>query len=225
MIPRGTSDQSFPVQRMALKMIDALYRNRVDALEAVWRRWAETGATLSERQWSHATRCTGWDVAALYTHVGMFPPAIAAAQPMPEGAPADPVTAVNILRGFNDPGGVAHTMAEQVQQTAVSTAAGLERTALVALYTHDGPRAIDALRNRAPASLVPWPGADAVTTWVEAVRIVLMESVVHLLDVLDGLSRAPEVPEGALRETVHLLAEVAEPVRAHLLRRHGDISG
>jgi hypothetical protein len=39
-----------------------------------------------------------------------------------------------------------------------------------------------------------------------------MESVVHLLDVLHALGRAPEVPADGLRETVHLLAEVAEPV-------------
>ncbi|WP_433868508.1 hypothetical protein [Saccharopolyspora sp. CA-218241] len=48
--------------------------------------------------------------------------------------------------------------------------------------------------------------------WSEAIRIVLMESVVHLLDVLDALGRAPEVAPAALRETAHLLAEVAEPV-------------
>lgn len=95
----------------------------------------------------------------------------------------------------------------------MTTAAERERAALVALYADDGPRAIEALRRREPTSLIPWPGASAMTTWVEALRIVLMESVVHLLDVVPGLARAPEIPEDALRETALLLAEIAEPVR------------
>ncbi|MEV6226971.1 maleylpyruvate isomerase N-terminal domain-containing protein [Saccharopolyspora shandongensis] len=188
------------------------YRERVDALEAVWACWAEIGAGLSEQQWSRATRCPGWDVAALYAHVGMFPAAVA---DPPAGAvktTAAPVTAVEILRGFNAPGGVAHEMADQVAHAAVATASSLDRAGLIGHYADDAPRAVAALRDRGATSLVPWPGANAVTTWDEAVRIVLMESVVHLLDVLDGLERAPEVPAAALRETVHLLAEIAEPV-------------
>jgi hypothetical protein len=51
-----------------------------------------------------------------------------------------------------------------------------------------------------------------MTTWVEALRIVLLESVVHLLDVLHGLGRNLCVPASGLREAVHLLAEIAEPV-------------
>src|SRR5690625_5032087 len=192
---------------------DSCYRNRVDALEAVWCRWSEIGAGLSEPQWSSATRCTGWDVAALYAHVGMFPSVLADPPRAEVDASATVVTAVDILRGFNAPGGVAITMAEQVATAAVSSADRCERSALVAIFAEDGPRAIAALRNRGPRSLVPWPGADALTTWAEALRIVLMESVVHVLDVFDGLGLEPNVPEAALRETTHLLAEVAEPVR------------
>jgi hypothetical protein len=51
-----------------------------------------------------------------------------------------------------------------------------------------------------------------VTTWGEATRIVLLESTVHLLDVLDALGRAPDVPAAALRGTAHLLADLADPV-------------
>ncbi len=124
------------------------FRCRVDALEAVWRRWAAIGEELSERQWSAVTRCPGWDVAALYAHVGMFPPAITDPPSMPSGASGDPVTAVDILRGFNAAGGVAHQMAEHVAQAALRTAADLERSALVVRYTDAGPRAIAALRRR-----------------------------------------------------------------------------
>ena len=51
-----------------------------------------------------------------------------------------------------------------------------------------------------------------MTTWAEATRIVLLESTVHLLDVLAALGRAPDVPATALREAAHLLAELADPV-------------
>lgn len=192
-------------------MLDDVYRRRVDALDGVWARWAEAGADLSATQWSTPTRCDGWDVAALYAHVGLFPRAVADPPPVPEGA-VDPVTAVDILRGFNAPSGVAHAMADQVAPAAVALAADLGRPALVALFADAGPAGIAALRGRPATGLVPWPGAGALTTWVEAVRIVLVESVVHLLDVLDALGRTPDVPPDGLRETADVLAELADPV-------------
>jgi uncharacterized protein (TIGR03083 family) len=187
------------------------YRARVDALEAVWARWAAVGRDLTDAQWSAATRCAGWDMAALFAHVGLFPRAVAEPPPVPEGAGV-PITAVDILRGCNAPSGVAHAIADQVATAAVTLAADLGRPALVALFAEAGPRGIAALRLQPADGPVPWPGADAVTTWVEAVRIVLVESVVHLLDVLDGLGLPPDVPADALRETAHVLAEIAEPV-------------
>jgi uncharacterized protein (TIGR03083 family) len=195
-------------------MVDTQYRDRIDALMAVWRRWADVGEGLSEEQWSAPTRCTGWDVAALYAHVGMFPRAIVAPSAL-DDVGGEPVTAVDILRGFNALGGVAHQMAEQVADSVVSLAAGLGRPAFVALFADDGPRAIAALRGQAPDARLHWPGVQVMTTWVEAVRIVLMESVVHLLDVLDvldALDRPPDVPAAGLRETAHLLADLADPV-------------
>jgi uncharacterized protein (TIGR03083 family) len=192
-------------------MIDTRFRDRIDALAAVWERWAEVGANLSDEQWSTSTRCTGWDVAALYAHVGMFPRAIVEPPPV-DDVGGEPVTAVEILRGFNAPGGVAHQMADQIADSVVSLAAELARPTLVALFSDDGPRAIAALRGQAADARLPWPGVEAMTTWVEALRIVLMESVVHVLDVLDALGRRPDVPAAGLRETAHLLAELADPV-------------
>jgi hypothetical protein len=90
-------------------------------------------------------------------------------------------------------------------------AAELGRAALVAFFTEDGPRGIAVLRRQDPDTRVPWPGAAAVTTWGEAVRIVMMEAVVHLLDVLDGLGMPADVPAAGLRDTAHLLADLADP--------------
>jgi hypothetical protein len=184
------------------------YHDRVDALAAFWQRWAEIGGELSDEQWSETTRCTGWNVAALY---GPFARAVAEPPPLPDVG-GDPVTAVDILRGFKVPDGVAHAMAAELADFAVSMAAELGRPALVAFFAEDAPRGIAALRSHAPDARVPWPGAAAVTTWAEAVRVVLMEAVVHLLDVLDGLGRPADVPLAGLRDTAHMLADLADPV-------------
>jgi uncharacterized protein (TIGR03083 family) len=193
-------------------MSDGQYLRRVGALESVWAYWAETGASMSEQQWATATRCPGWDVAAVFAHVGVFPLAIVDPPPVPGGGDLDPVTAVDILRVFNAPGGAAHELSRQVAQAAVSVAAQRGPGQLLALFAEVGPQAVAAVRNREATSLVPWPATGRVTTWAEALRIVLLESVVHLLDVLDALGRAPRVPRPGLQETAHLLADVAEPV-------------
>lgn len=180
----------------------------IDALEAVWRRWAEVGDGLTEAEWTTPSRCTGWDVAALFAHVGVFPQAVLEPPPADGG---EPVTAVQILRGFNAPSGRAHTMAEAVADHAVTLAAQVGPPGLVAFFAEGGPPAIAALRSRPADGLLLWP-TSGVTTWAEAVRIVLLESTVHLLDVLDALGRAPDVPAAALREVAHLLVEIADPV-------------
>ena len=187
------------------------YRDRVEALEETWACWARTSRTLADDGWARPSRCAGWDVAALYAHVGMFPVAVRNAPLLPAD-PGTPLTAVGILRGFNAPGGVAHGMATEVADAAVRSAAGAGPDGLRHTFIEDAPRAIEVLRGHDPGDLVPWPATGGVTTWGEALRIVLLESAVHLLDVLDALDRAPDVPEPALREAAHLLAEVADPV-------------
>jgi uncharacterized protein (TIGR03083 family) len=180
----------------------------IDALEAVWWRWAEIGTGLTDTEWATPSRCAGWDVAALFAHVGVFPQAVL---DPPRADGGEPVTAVDVLRGFNAPSGVAHTMAAQVADHAVALAAQVGRPGLVAFFAEAGPRGIAALRERPADGLLLWP-ASGVTTWGEATRIVLLESTVHLLDVLHALGRAPDVPAAALRDTAHLLAELADPV-------------
>lgn len=191
---------------------DSVFVRRVDALEATWSRWAELGRDLTEQQWQAPTRCAGWDVATQYAHVGMFLQVLAGPLPTPDGFPDEPATAVQILRGFNAPGGVAEAMADSVADAAVTTAAAAGRDARVGPYAVDGPRGIAALRAAGAASLVPWPAAGVVVPLVEGVRIILMESVVHLLDVLDALNLPTEIPGNAVRETAALLAEVADPL-------------
>ena len=186
-----------------------MYQQRIDALEAVWAQWAAVGAGLTDADWSTPSRCAGWDVAALFAHVGVFPHAVL---DPPQADDGDPVTAADILRGFNAPSGVASTMADQVAEHAVALAAQVGRPGLVAFFAEGGPRGIAALRDRPADGRVPWPSSGAVTTWAEAARIALLEAVVHLLDVIDALGRAPDLPAEALRDTAHLLVDLADPV-------------
>jgi hypothetical protein len=60
--------------------------------------------------------------------------------------------------------------------------------------------------------VVPWAASGGVVMLVEALRIVLMEATVHLLDVQRAVCRAPFVPTQALQGTAQLLAELAPAV-------------
>ncbi len=192
--------------------MDDVYLGRLDTLEQIWQIWAQLGADLTEEQWSTGTRCPGWDVAAVYAHYSVFPLNMSAAPPLPDGPVGKPVTAVEIVRRFNAPDGAAHTMAETVANGAVSDAAAHTRRELVGRFSVHGPRALHWLRQAEATAVVPWPLSGALVTLVEALRIVLLEATVHLLDVQRALDHPPVVPKPALRDTVQLLAELAPAV-------------
>jgi len=192
-------------------VMDDIYIARLDALQETWQVWAQLGADLTDEQWSRPTRCSGWDVAAVYTHHSEFPRALSAPPPMPADA-SNAVTAVEVLRRFNAPNGVAHTMAQMVADQAISAAGQLTRSELVERFAVHGPRAVHQLRHAAATTLVPWPASGAVVMLSEAMRIVVMEATVHLLDVQRALEHRPFVPTAALSDTTHLLAELAPAV-------------
>ncbi|MGH3883749.1 MAG: maleylpyruvate isomerase N-terminal domain-containing protein [Pseudonocardiaceae bacterium] len=192
--------------------MDDVYMDRVDTLERIWQIWAQLGDSLTEEQWSAGTRCPGWDVAALYAHYSAFPLLLSARLPLPDGPVGEPATAVEILRRFNAPDGAAHTMAETVADWAVLEAAAHTRRELVDRFRVHGPRGLQRLRQAEATALMPWPVSGAVVTLVEALRIVLMEATVHLLDLQRALNHPPVVPTPALQGTVHLLAELAPAV-------------
>ena len=94
----------------------------------------------------------------------------------------------------------------------VSEATAHTRTALVERFTVHGPQALRRLRQAKPTLVVPWPDSDVVITLREALRIVVLEATVHLLDVQRALGQPPVVPPLALKDTVQLLAELASAV-------------
>ncbi|HKS51390.1 MAG TPA: maleylpyruvate isomerase N-terminal domain-containing protein [Pseudonocardiaceae bacterium] len=188
-----------------------LYGSRVDALEQSWQLWAQLGAGLTADQWSTATRCPGWDVAALYAHHSLFPRDLSVPLP-PWDAQGQPMTAGEVLRRFNASDGLAHTVAETVAAQGVSEAAAHTRTELIERFTVHGPQALRRLRQAKPTLVVPWPESDVVITLREALRIVVLEATVHLLDVQRALGQPPVVPPLALKDTVQVLAELAPAV-------------
>lgn len=192
--------------------MDDVYLDRLDALEQIWQVWAQLGDDLTEEQWSTGTRCPGWDVAAVYAHYSVFPLFMSAAPPLPDGPVGEPVTAVEIVRRFNAPDGAAHTRAETLADEVVSDAAAHTRRELVDRFSVHGPRALHWLRQAEATAVVPWPVSGTPVTLVEALRIVLLEATVHLLDVQRALDHPPVVPTPALRDTVQLLAELAPAV-------------
>lgn len=183
---------------------------RLTALEETWRRWAEVGTSLTEAQWRTPTRCTGWDVAAVYAHHSITPRDLDAPLPATD-APGDPTTAVTLLRQFNAPGGVAHLAAPAIADRDVQEAARHTRAELVGRFVTHFPGAVAHLRAGRSDLIIPWVGV-AVLPLVEALRLLLMEATVHLLDVLRALDLPPDLPPAATTDTALLLAEMAPPV-------------
>lgn len=194
-------------------MVDDSYSGRVEALGSTWQAWGNIGASLTESQWSAGTRCRGWDVACLYAHHSRVPWRWSVWPPRkPERPGSSPLTAVEVLRSYNSPGGVASTAAPAVASAAVAEAAQHARAEFVERFTVLGPTVIDQLRTADPDYVMGQPAVDAGMTLREVLRIVLMEATVHLLDVQRALDLDPAVPDAALAETSSLLAEVAPAV-------------
>lgn len=197
---------------MLISMADALYPDRLEALEQTWQVWSQLGGSLSETQWSSATRCPGWDVACLYAHHSQFLLALSAPPPPAPEASGQPQTAVQVLWALNAPGGMASTAAPAVADQAVREAAQHKSAELAERFTRLGPAVIERLRTARPHLVVPWAAAPSGITLGEALRIVLMEATVHLLDVQRALGQSPALPGAALAHTASLLAEVTAGV-------------
>lgn len=184
------------------------YTARVDALEQTWSECARIGRELTEPDSRRPTRCVPWQVAQLYAHHSSFP--LVLVSPIATDERVAPVDAAHVLRGFNAPGGEAHTMASAVAERAATVSAEHPPAELVERFAGTGQRAIAALRAADPVQPMPW--VDDVVTLAEVLRIALLEATVHLLDLQRALDRTPDVPAAALRETALLLAEIAPAV-------------
>src|SRR4030095_13628672 len=93
-----------------------------ELLGQCWTTWNERVLGLAPASWASPTRCAGWTVHALAAHVapnsetlGSLPDLVIDAEPAVDDAAA-------LLRSFNAPHGVAHTLAAVVAPSASALA-------------------------------------------------------------------------------------------------------
>jgi hypothetical protein len=106
---------------------------------------------------------------------------------------------------------VAHELAPVIADHEVQEAARHTRAELVGRFVTHGPGAVGHLGAGTPELVISWVGV-AVLPLVEALRVVLLEATVHLLDVLRALDLPPDLPPAAMTDTALLLAEMAPPL-------------
>ncbi|RJQ71874.1 maleylpyruvate isomerase family mycothiol-dependent enzyme [Pseudonocardiaceae bacterium YIM PH 21723] len=185
--------------------------SRLAAVEQCWQAWAALGTSLSGEQWARPSRCPGWTTAGVFAHHSVTPHLLTGDLPT-ESVPGDPVDAVTMLRGFNEPGGLAETAAPSIESDAATRADELPTTELVRRFTEDAPRALANLRTLDPDMVIPWLYTGVLIRVSEGLRLILLEATVHLLDACHAAGVPATAPEPALRETARFLAEVAPPV-------------
>ena len=212
MLGRAEGVALLPCRGQADVVADPLYSSRLGALEQTWQVWSQLGGSMTGPQWSAASRCPGWDVACLYAHHSQFLLALTAPPPAAPEVSGQPQSAVQVLRAFNAPDGVASTAALAVADQASRDAAQHQPAELAERFTRLGPVAIRRLRTASPDLVVPWPPAPAGVPLGEGLRIMLLEATVHLLDVQRALGQPPQLPATALAHTASLLAEMAPGV-------------
>ncbi|MFJ6380776.1 maleylpyruvate isomerase N-terminal domain-containing protein [Kitasatospora sp. NPDC092039] len=179
-------------------------------LAQAWASWAERGAALSAEDWDRPTRLPGWTVRELFAHAAPEPEMFGGLRGALLDGPAGITTGAGILRAYNRPGGLAHTAAEQIAETARQAAGRTEPAVLIARFGVEGPAALAGLADLPPDTTVAHPLLGSVALGALG-EVALMEATVHLLDLIAAVGGPPPA-DGALRFTRALLAEVAEPV-------------
>jgi uncharacterized protein (TIGR03083 family) len=183
--------------------------DRLTTLDALWSVWAEHGQAMTAEHWRQPTRLGAWDVRSLYAHAASWPSTLSALTDRVSEAKPVVTTAAALLRYFNAPDGIAHTMRDKVASDAHDDAARYSTAQMVERFTMTGPQAIAAARRLGPV-VVDYFGA--VMRLEEAVSIGILEATVHLLDLQRALGRPAEVPAEGLTHTVDVLVQMAPPV-------------
>jgi uncharacterized protein (TIGR03083 family) len=177
-----------------------------EVLADAWERWARRCAGLTEEQWSTATRCKPWDVRALVAHLCPNPEMF----DMLDGAKTDEPPVVtdgaDLLRRFNEPGGIAHTSADSLAEQAVSDAERLTPDAAVTRFNECA--GILRATPMSDETVIKYPVVGTTTLAVVA-EVALMEATVHLLDLADAVGGVDPSHE-ALTATRDLLIAVPD---------------
>jgi uncharacterized protein (TIGR03083 family) len=181
-----------------------------EVLAEAWERWARRCAELTPQEWSAPTRCRPWDVRALVAHVcpdaAMFDTLKNAVIDEPPAV----TDAAELLRRFNEPGGIAHTSADSLAEQAVDDASRIVPDAAVTRFM----KCAQIVRGTRISSdiVLKYPVVGSTTMAVIA-EVALMESTVHLLDLADAVGGVEPSPV-ALTATRDLLIAVPDPTAA-----------
>ncbi|MGV0792446.1 maleylpyruvate isomerase N-terminal domain-containing protein [Mycolicibacterium sp. XJ1819] len=185
-------------------------RGTREALADAWERWARRCTALTAAQWSAPTRCIPWDVRALIAHVCPDPAMFdMLTEAVIDGPPAVD-DAAELLRLFNEPGGVAHTSAGRVAEQALTDAAKLSPQTVVARFAESA----HILRSISTpdSTVISYPVVGS-TTLAVITETALMEATVHLLDLADAVGGVTP-SDAALTATRDLLIGVPDATAA-----------
>ena len=183
-----------------------------------WRWWAETLAELDAGAWTRETRLPGWDVAGLAAHATLLVRGIGFLTSSPLDREPEVRSARDMLRGFNAPGGVATTLAEEIAEMARRQAASMSPDELVALFVVTAPEVVAAAEDAGPI-VIDYFG-NGTFPMSEVLSIAVLEAVVHGLD-LSAAVGAPVDSIPKLAMDAHRCA-ARQPRRAGRLHRRGD---
>jgi uncharacterized protein (TIGR03083 family) len=191
----------------AVRAIDDTTR---DLLADTWERWARRCSELTSDEWSAPTRCAPWDVHALVAHAC---PELSLFDLLNRNL-LDTDAAVSdgasMLRTFNAPGGAAHTTAGDLAQTALSEAVTLRPADAVTRF-NDCARAARAV-TLPGQSTISYPVVGSATLAAVA-DVALVESTVHLLDLVDAVGGVGP-STGAVEATRDVLIAIPDPTAA-----------
>lgn len=188
-----------------MRLTGAALRN---ALADAWERWAHRCAALTPTEWLTPTRCSHWDVRALVAHLCPDPEMFERLGDATVEEPAAVSAADEMLRRFNAADGVAHTMADDLAETAVSDARALTPAAVAARFSDSAHRLRAAEFSDSITIAHPVVGSTTLAVMSE---LALMEATVHLLDLADAVGGVEPSPE-ALAATRDLLSAVPDSV-------------
>ena len=186
--------------------------NDRELVRLVWRSWADRGEALTEQEWATPTRLPGWSVRDLYAHAAPDPDLMRAGLEATTDQPPAARCGADLLRMFNAPDGVAHTMApaiaDQARKTAVETDPGRLVSSFRAMLA---PAMVELTDGLGDDQCLAHPVVGSVTLRT-LVETALVEYTVHLLDLVAAVG-GPPVPPAALARARDIVLAVPDPAQ------------
>ncbi|MBF6327597.1 maleylpyruvate isomerase N-terminal domain-containing protein [Nocardia transvalensis] len=182
----------------------------ISALDEVFGVWCARVVALTPEEWVAPTRLPGWTVQDLVAHMAPDKRVMEFLRG-PRVEEPTVTSGAQMLRIYNQPGGIAHTMADTAAELA-REAATIGADTLIRHFLDDGPDLLAEFRSADPAVGLPYPHAELGTVSFRAVaEVLLVEATVHLLDLIAAVG-GDRPPADALRRTAEILSAVPDPV-------------